>query len=128
MLKCSRLRQSITRIDPGKGDCCEKQQVGYIFLSEMKSHGLKGTYKVITADLIEWMIQDNVRIEILLHASDVGLHDVLVIFFSDPDGKEHRTPWGDDYPHDHIMEILQDYNAKDFKVKKGLFGWKLVEK
>ena len=27
--------------------------------------------------------------------------------------------------HDHIMEILQDYNAKDFKVKKGLFGWKL---
>ena len=46
----------------------------------------------------------------------------------DPDGKEHRTPWGDDYPHDHIMEILQDYKAKDFKVKKGLFGWKLVEK
>ena len=97
-------------------------------LSEMKSHGLKGTYKVITADRIEWMIQDNVRIEILLHASDVGLHDVLVIFYFDPDGKEHRTPWGDDYPHDHIMEILQDYNAKDFKVKKGLFGWKLVEK
>ena len=95
-------------------------------LSEMKSHGLKGTYKVITADRIEWMIQDNVRIEILLHASDVGLHDVLAIFFFDPDGKEHRTPWGDDYPHDYIMEILQDYNAKDFKVKKGLFGWKLT--
>ena len=50
---------------------------------------------------------------------------MLAIFYFDPDGKEHRTPWGDDYPHDHIIELLQDYNTKEFEVQKGLFGWKL---
>ena len=120
-------------MDPKYAINMDKEKSGYDsieeaneLLSEMKSRGLKGTYKVIAADRIEWMIKDNVRIEILLHASDVGLHDVLVIFFSDPDGKEHRTPWGDDYPHDHIIERLQDYNAMDFKIRKGLFGWRRV--
>ena len=97
-------------------------------LSEMSDHHLRGSYKVVSEEQIEWQIQDDVRIDILLHGSDAGLHDVLVIFFNDPDGKEHRCYYGDDYPHDSIIELLLDYNAMEFNVKKGLFGWKLVTK
>ena len=97
-------------------------------LSGMSDHGLRGSYKVVSEEQIEWQIQDDVKIEILLHGSDAGLHDVLIVFFNDPAGKEHRCPWGDDYPHDSIIELLLDYNAMEFKVKKGLFGWKLVTK
>ena len=94
-------------------------------LLEMKKNHLRGTYEITAEDWIDWHIQDNVRIEILLHASDVGLHDVLVIFYQDDEGKEHRAPWGDDYPHDSIMEMLLDYNDLEFTVKKGLLGPKL---
>jgi hypothetical protein len=97
-------------------------------LSEMSDHHLRGSYKVVSEEQIEWQIQDDVRIEILLHGSDAGLHDVLVIFFNDPDGKEHRCYYGDDYPHDSIIELLLDYNAMEFNVKKGLFGWRLKTK
>ncbi len=48
--------------------------------TEMKSNHLRGTYEITAEDKIDWRIQDNVRIEVLLHASDVGLHDVLVIY------------------------------------------------
>ena len=97
-------------------------------LSEMSDHHLRGSYKVVSEEQIEWQIQDDVRIDILLHGSDAGLHDVLVIFFNDPDGKEHRCYYGDDYPHDSIIELLLDYNAMEFNVKRGLFGWRLKTK
>ncbi len=97
-------------------------------LLEMKKNHLKGTYEITAEDRIDWRIQDNVRIEILLHASDVGLHDVLVIYYYDDEGKEHRAPWGDDYPHDSIMEMLLEYNELEFTVKRGLFGPKLKYK
>ena len=93
--------------------------------TEMKDNHLRGTYEITAEDRIDWRIQDNIRIEILLHASDVGLHDVLVIYYYDDEGKEHRAPWGDDYPHDSIMEMLLEYNDLEFTVKKGLFGPKL---
>ena len=93
--------------------------------TEMKSNRLRGTYEITAEDRIDWRIQDNVRIEILLHASDVGLHDVLVIYYLDDEGKEHRAPGGDDYPHDSIMEMLLDYNDLEFTVKTSLFGPKL---
>ena len=92
----------------------------------MKEQGLRGSYEVVSYEQIDWQIQDDVRIEIILHGSDTGLHDVLVIFFKDPDGKEHRCSYGEDYPHDSIIELLLDYNAMEFTVKKGIFGWKLI--
>ena len=95
-------------------------------LAEMKEQGLRGSYKVVSYEQIDWQIQDDVRIEIILHGSDADLHDVLVILFKDPDGKEHRCSYGDDYPHDSIIELLLDYNAMEFTVKKGIFGWKLI--
>ena len=51
----------------------------------------------------------------------------------DPDGKEHRTPWGDDYPHDHIVykqvknmilcstgALIGKPNGRDYRLLKPL--------
>lgn len=86
-------------------------------ISKMKKNKFKGTYKIIENNTIEWKIQENIRIEIL-----VDYDDVIDFYYKDPSGNEHRHDRSDDYPHSNIMELLSDYNNSKFEVKeKGLF-------
>ena len=59
----------------------------------MKKHKLKGTYRIIRNDTIEWKIQDDVTIMIFICATSSG-----------------------EYPHSNIMELLRNYN--DYKFEK----------
>lgn len=90
-------------------------------LSEMKKSKLKGTYTILDNGLIEWKIQENVRIKIFLEGSS-GCDDVLNFYYKDPNGIEYRTIWADEYPHKEIMKLLIKYNNSKFEIKeKGLF-------
>lgn len=90
-------------------------------LSEMIKNKLKGTYEIIGDDSIEWKIQENVRIVILVEGSG-GSDDVLNFYYKDPSGKEYMYNKCDIYPHNQVMDLLKTYNDSGYEItKKGLF-------
>lgn len=93
-------------------------------ISKMKKNKFKGTYKIIENNIIEWKIQENIRIEIL-----VDYEDIIDFYYKAPNGKEYRYNKSDAYPNSDIMELLSEYNDCKFEIReKGLFRkkYKLV--
>lgn len=93
-------------------------------ISKMKKNKFKGTYKIIGNNTIEWKIQENIRIEIL-----VDYVDFIYCYYKTPNGKEYMHNASDEYQNSDVIEVLKEYNNCIFEIKeKGLFikRYKLV--
>lgn len=102
----------------------ELNVLSHELISKMKKNKFKGTYKIIENNIIEWKIQENIRIEIL-----VDYEDIIDFYYKAPNGKEYRYNKSDAYPNSDITELLSEYNDCKFEIKeKGLFikKYKLV--
>lgn len=93
-------------------------------LQKMQKENLKGTYRIKEPGLIEWQIEDTIKV--LIEFEDVFSHfhddlgDVIIIIYKDHDGKQYNSGWMN-YFKTITIEDLKKYNNYKYKIKeKGL--------
>ena len=93
-------------------------------LKEIQKENLKGTYRIKGPGLIEWQIEDRIKVLIEFeydfgYAHD-GLGDVITIIYKAHDGKQYNSGWVD-YFETITIEDLKKYNNYKYQIKeKGL--------
>ena len=93
-------------------------------LQKMQKENLKGTYRIKEPGLIEWQIEDTIKV--LIEFEDVFSHfhddlgDVIIIIYKAHDGKQYNSGWMN-YFETITIEDLKKYNNYKYKIKeKGL--------
>lgn len=93
-------------------------------LQKMQKENLKGTYRIKEPGLIEWQIEDTIKVliefeDVFSHFHD-GLGDVIIIIYKAHDGKQYNSGWMN-YFETITIEDLKKYNNYKYKIKeKGL--------
>ena len=99
-----------------------------LLLLEMQYYGFKGSYVIDKNGNIEWNLDNNLKLEIVLggHGGD----DLIIVWFVAPDGKTY--PYFDEFNTDsnyELIKALKEYNECKYQIneKKKLFGKKDYE-
>lgn len=93
-------------------------------LQKMQKENLKGTYRIKEPGLIEWQIEETIKVliefeDVFSHFHD-GLGDVIIIIYKAHDGKQYNSGWMN-YFKTITIEDLKKYNNYKYKIKeKGL--------
>ncbi len=98
-----------------------------LLLSEMKKRGFKGKYNLNNNNNIEWNIDSNIMLEILLEGH--GGDDLIIIYFTDPSGRKNENyDELNSNTNEELLKVLSEYNNYkiEIKEKKGLFGKKYI--